>query len=147
MLGSRVIWWRLGSRAKTSITRTSLKLIIIITLHGIFLSLQSFIAFIFATRVHVAQEVLMISFEILPAFLEREYNKINWRWRLNYNYYCFSWLTFLVLNIKNINWPVIENSRERCNVKNIIPQCKHCKVSVYFIAVNNLASWLVIEAF
>jgi len=33
------------------------------------------IAFIFATRLHVAQEVLMISFEILSAFLEREYNK------------------------------------------------------------------------
>ena len=51
-----------------------------ITLHGIFLSLQSFIlryfkAFIFGTRVHVAQKVLMISFEILSAFLEREYKK------------------------------------------------------------------------
>jgi len=31
--------------------------------------------FIFATRVHVAQQVLMISFEILSACLEREYNK------------------------------------------------------------------------
>ena len=52
-----------------------------ITLHGIFLSLQSFIlrylkTFIFATRVHVAQKVLMISFEIISAFLEREYKKI-----------------------------------------------------------------------
>jgi len=49
-----------------------------ITLHGIFFSLQSFIfkkTFIFATRVYVAQRVLMISFEILSAFLEREYNK------------------------------------------------------------------------
>ena len=51
--------------------------------------------------------------------------KSNWRWRLNYNYYCFSWLNFLVLNNKIINWPVIENSRERCDVKNIIPHCKH----------------------
>ena len=80
----------------------------------------------------------MILFEILSAFLEREYNKNQFDagvWIVIIIAF-LDW-TFFVLNNKIINWPVTENSRERCDVINIIPHCKHwlTEHAVYFIAL------------
>jgi len=59
----------------------------------------------------------MISFEILSAFLEREYNKNQFDAGVWITIIIAFLLDVLVLNNKKNNWPVIENSRERCDVK------------------------------
>jgi len=72
----------------------------------------------------------MISFEILSAFQEREYNK--------YKFDAGVWIIIIIafldwpflfwIIIKN-NWPVIENSRERCDVK---------KTSFHIVSIGQL---------